>query len=123
MKYKFLLTIVLLAFFSFCSIKSIHAIKDSAIMYDEYETYDDSTVSCGAKNGHATPLIDDIPESIPRVTHIVYLSILIAVPIVIIVVGMLDLFKGITAQKEEDIKKGQQLLLKRLVVAGIIFFQ
>ena len=50
------------------------------------------------------------------------LIIQIAVPIVLVVFGMLDLFKGITAQKEEEIKKGQQLLIKRLITAAIVFF-
>ena len=35
---------------------------------------------------------------------------------------MIDLFKGITAQKEEEIKKGQQTLIKRLLAAAIVFF-
>jgi len=35
---------------------------------------------------------------------------------------MLDLFKGITAQKEDEIKKGQNLFIKRLISAAIIFF-
>ena len=35
---------------------------------------------------------------------------------------MLDLFKGITAQKEDEIKKGQQLFVKRLISAVLIFF-
>lgn len=36
--------------------------------------------------------------------------------------GMLDLFKGMTGQKEEEIKKGQQMFIKRLIGAALVFF-
>ena len=36
--------------------------------------------------------------------------------------GTLDLFKGITAQKEDEMKKGQQMFVKRLIAAALIFF-
>ena len=35
---------------------------------------------------------------------------------------MLDLAKAVMAQKEDEIKKGQQTLIKRLVAAAIVFF-
>ena len=72
-------------------------------------------VSCGG-------LIDNIPTMIPKVVSIVYTIIQIAVPIVLVVMGSLDLFKGITAQKEDEIKKGQQIFIKRLIAAAIVFF-
>lgn len=43
------------------------------------------------------------------------------IPIVLIVLGTFDLFKAVTAGKDEDIKKKQQVLIKR-VVAGVIVF-
>ena len=52
----------------------------------------------------------------------IILIIQIAVPIVLVIFGMLDLFKGITAQKEDEIKKGQQIFIKRLLSAAIVFF-
>ena len=52
----------------------------------------------------------------------VILVIQIAVPIVLVIFGMLDLFKGITAQKEDEIKKGQQIFIKRLLSAAVVFF-
>ena len=36
--------------------------------------------------------------------------------------GTIDLVKGVAAQKEDDIKKGQQMFIKRLIVGAIIFF-
>lgn len=73
-----------------------------------------SKVSCGN--------ITNIPEKIPELTHFAVVLIQIAVPIVLVIMGSLDLFKGITAQKEEEIKKGQAMFIKRLVYAAIIFF-
>ena len=63
-----------------------------------------------------------IEPRIANLVHTVILLIQIAVPIVLVIMGLIDLFKGITAQKEEEIKKGQQLLIKRIITAVIIFF-
>lgn len=46
----------------------------------------------------------------------------IVVPILLIIWGMLDLGKAVMAQKEDEIKKGQQTFIKRLVAAAIVFF-
>lgn len=71
-------------------------------------------VSCGN--------VTDIPRKIPELTSMVVTMIQIAVPVILVVVGSMDLFKGITAQKEDEIKKGQQLFIKRLVIGALIFF-
>lgn len=47
--------------------------------------------------------------------------ICIAVPIIMILMGTLDLFKAVTAGKEEDIKKKQKALITR-VIAGVLVF-
>lgn len=57
-----------------------------------------------------------------NVVHTIIFLIQIAVPIVLVIFGMLDLFKGLTAQKEDEIKKGQQMLVKRLISAALVFF-
>ncbi len=71
-------------------------------------------VSCGN--------VTDIPRKIPELISMAITLIQIAVPVILVVMGSLDLFKGVTAQKEDEIKKGQQLFVKRLIVAAIIFF-
>ena len=71
-------------------------------------------VSCGN--------VTDIPKKIPELTSMVVTMIQIAVPVTLVIVGSMDLFKGITAQKEDEIKKGQQIFIKRLVVGSLIFF-
>lgn len=43
------------------------------------------------------------------------------VPIILIVLGTFDLVKAVTAGKEDDIKKGQQTLIKRVIAAIIVF--
>lgn len=63
-----------------------------------------------------------IDVKIPNAVHTIITVIKIAVPVLLVIFGMMDLFKGITAQKEDEIKKGQQILIKRIVVAAIIFF-
>ncbi len=63
-----------------------------------------------------------IDTKIPNTIHTVITVIKIAVPVLLVIFGMIDLFKGLTAQKEDEIKKGQQMFIKRLISAAIIFF-
>ncbi len=53
--------------------------------------------------------------------HNIIVLLKIAVPIVLIILGMLDLFKGVISSKEDEIKKGQQIFIKRLI-AGVLVF-
>lgn len=71
-------------------------------------------VSCGNVNG--------IPEKIPELTNLFITIVQVAVPVILVIMGMMDLVKGITAQKEDEVKKGQQMFIKRLIVGGLIFF-
>lgn len=57
----------------------------------------------------------------PDVVHLIINIIRIGVPIVLIILGMMDMFKAMTAQKEDEIKKAQGLFVKRLV-AGVLVF-
>ncbi len=71
-------------------------------------------VSCGR--------VTNIPYKIPHLTAELVTILEIAVPIILIIIGSIDLVKGIMAQKEDEIKKGQQIFVKRLIAAAIIFF-
>ena len=62
-----------------------------------------------------------IPEIIGVLIHYVYIGIKIVVPILLVLFGMLDLGKAITAKKEEDIKKYQSSFIKRLVTGVLVF--
>lgn len=71
-------------------------------------------VSCGN--------VTDIPRRIPELISMAITILLIAVPVILVIKGSFDLFKGITVGSEDEIKKGQKLFIKRLVVSGLIFF-
>lgn len=54
--------------------------------------------------------------------HNVIVVIKIAVPVILVILGMLDFAKGVIASKEDEIKKGQQTFIKRLIAAAFVFF-
>ena len=58
----------------------------------------------------------------PYLVSTIILLIKIAVPILLIIFGMLDLGKAVVASKEDEIKKGQQMFIKRAIAAVIVFF-
>ncbi len=64
---------------------------------------------------------NSIPEQILNITHLIYKAIQIGVPIILIIVGMFDMGKAITQQKEDEIKKAQSLLVKKAVAAALVF--
>lgn len=96
---------------------SVSIINSGNVYAQTYSNYDDvATVSCG--NG----LLSGIPGRLPQILKIVYIALQIAVPIILVILGSIDLIKSITAGKDEEIKKGQQTFIKRLVAAAIVFF-
>ena len=71
-------------------------------------------VACGNVTG--------IPKKIPELTSFAITIVQIAVPVILVLIGSFDFFKAVTAQKEDEIKKAQSLFVKRLIIAGLIFF-
>lgn len=63
-----------------------------------------------------------VPSELINIVHTIVELIKIGVPILLIIFGMLDLGKAVMAQKEDEIKKGQQTFVKRLIAAAIVFF-
>ena len=63
-----------------------------------------------------------LPSKIAFTIASIIRIIQIAVPILLIIWGMLDLGKAVMAQKEDEIKKGQQTFIKRLIAAILVFF-
>lgn len=51
----------------------------------------------------------------------VVLVIKIAVPIILIVIGMIDMTKAVMSKKEDDIKNAQGALVKKAIAAVIVF--
>ena len=73
--------------------------------------------SCDAALGDV--LID---SRIPGIVSTMITVIKIVVPILLVIFGMIDLVKGIIASKEDEIKKGRQIFIKRLIAGAIVFF-
>lgn len=49
-------------------------------------------------------------------------GIKIAVPIILIILGMIDMVRAVASQKEDEIKKGQKNLINRCITGAIVFF-
>lgn len=46
----------------------------------------------------------------------------IVIPVIIVLLGTLDLGKAVMANKDDDIKAAQKILIKRLIYGACIFF-
>ncbi len=77
-------------------------------------THESNVTNCGS--------ITDIPSAIPKTTKIIYMFLQVLIPVILVIMGMLDLTKGVMSQKEDEIKRGQQTLVKRLIAAAMVFF-
>ena len=77
-------------------------------------------VSCGDA-GYIGPLVDNIPAFIPSATSYLYNAVMVIVPIIIIILGSVDLVKGILSQKEDEMKKGRESFIRRLIGGVIVF--
>lgn len=64
---------------------------------------------------------DQIPAGVFNVVHLIILLIQIAVPILLIIWGMLDFARAVIGGDEDKIKAGQKLFIKRLIAAVIVF--
>ncbi len=70
-------------------------------------------VSCGD--------IFDIPSYVPSVVSMVVNILKIATPIILIVISMITLVKAMVSSDENEIKKAQNSLVKKIIAAVIIF--
>ena len=71
------------------------------------------TVSCGG--------ISNIPKKVPQLVHTGINIVEVVVPVLLVIFGAIDLAKSVMSQKEDDIKKGQKTLIKRVVMGMIVF--
>ena len=72
--------------------------------------------SCG--NGFLT----EIPQAIPSLTHIAYNIIQVLIPVLLVIFCSIDLVKSVVAGKEDEIKKNQTIVVKRLIASVLVFF-
>ena len=63
-----------------------------------------------------------IDVKIANTVHNIVLIIQIVVPILLVVLGMIDLVKSVIAGKEDEIKKSQMTFVKRLIAGALVFF-
>lgn len=67
-------------------------------------------------------ICDNLAPLIKLIKHGIIPIIQIGIPIILIVLGMLDLGKAVMAGKEDEMKKAQSMLLKRCLYAVAVFF-
>lgn len=72
-------------------------------------------VSCG---GGQLTFDSVLPTSVSTLISIMK----VVIPIMVVFFGLLDLGKAVMSQKEDDIKKNQGLLIKRCIIAVLVFF-
>ena len=70
-----------------------------------------TVVNCG------TDAINQIMRIIDRILVVIY----IAVPVILIIMGSIDLIKAILQSDEKEMKKAQQLLWYRLAYGALVF--
>ena len=63
-----------------------------------------------------------LPSGLADMINDAFNLLKIGVPIVLIIMGMIDLLKAVASQKEEDIKKGWNTFAKRVIYGIAVFF-
>lgn len=64
----------------------------------------------------------DIPHQVPELISFLVNLLKIATPIILIFVSIITLFKAIVASKDDEIKKAQSSLIKKIIAAVMVFF-
>ena len=70
-------------------------------------------VTCGS--------IKELPKKVLELSNTIVNVLQIAVPVILIIMGMIDLVKAISSQKDDELKKAQGVLIKRLII-GVLFY-
>ena len=63
-----------------------------------------------------------IDDNLAYLIHTIITIVKIGIPILLIIFGMLDFAKGVIASKEDEIKSGQNMFIRRLISAVLVFF-
>ena len=67
-------------------------------------------------------LKEGIDKVLPDTISTVVTILKIAIPVILVILGMLDLAKAVMANEEKDMKEAQKKLIKRIVYGVIVFF-
>lgn len=71
--------------------------------------------SCGSN------ALTGIPEIFPTLVNLIVTIVKVGVPVLLVLLGMIDMGKAVVAQKEDEIKKAQGMFFKRLIAAALVF--
>lgn len=63
-----------------------------------------------------------IPTEITNTIGAVYNILLIAVPIIVVLFGIIDFIKAAMSGKEDEIKKNTNTFVKRVIIGLLVFF-
>lgn len=108
-KKYFKLFMVVCALFMFVAPHNVFAENDREFMDTQKH------VSCG--NG----LIKKMPSQIPDITKSIYDLAMVVTPIILVVMGTVDLVKGIMTGKEDEMKKSRETFIQRLIIGILVF--
>lgn len=64
----------------------------------------------------------DIPHEIPEIFSLLVNLLKIGTPIILIIVSIISLLKALSASSEDEIKKAQKSLIRKLIAAVMVFF-
>ena len=64
----------------------------------------------------------DIPYQVPRLISFLVNFLKILTPIILIFISVITLVKALAASKEDEIKKAQSSLIKKIIAAVMVFF-
>ena len=64
----------------------------------------------------------DIDPIVPGTIRMFVNILKIVIPIILVVLGMLDMAKAVMANEEKEMKEAQKKLIKRLIYAVVVFF-
>ena len=64
----------------------------------------------------------NLPDGVAETIGAIYSILIIAIPVIAIIFGMIDLAKAVASQKEDEIKRNQGIVIKRIIVAALAFF-
>ena len=74
--------------------------------------------TCGGLIDEKGRVFFTFPAMVPKLTSLIYNLLKIAIPVILVIMGMLDLLKSASAQKEDEMKKAQRKFVQRLI-AGV----
>ena len=64
----------------------------------------------------------DIPYQAPRIISFVVYLLKIGTPIILIIFSIMQLVKALASSNEDELKKAQKVLVKKLIAAALVFF-